>query len=399
MRQRLVILSSVLLGATLGAAAVAAPPRPVDPQHGSWLAPTGGSTARQADQNVERAQARQVDLVLALDVSGSMSGLIDSARQRLWDVVNELGQATPTPRLRVAVLSFGNPQYGAGNGYVRVDQPLTTDLDAVNRTLFAFQTNGGDEYVARAIHTAVEKLDWSGEPDALRILFVAGNESAAQDPMISLSRAVASANQRQVVVNTLFCGSGNDALVADWQSVAQMSNGMFASIDQNLAAVAAPSTPMDAPLARLNEALNKTYVGYGAGAQAAIRNQREQDANARSLSLPAAASRAETKASGLYSNSRWDLVDAVEAGKALDSIETEALPEPMRAMDDAAREAFVRDKAADRARIKSEIKTLAEQRRQFLQANREASADVGLDEAMKRGLRRIAERQGLELRR
>lgn len=37
----------------------------------------------------------QIDIVIALDVSGSMSGLIASAKQRLWDIVNLLGRAQP----------------------------------------------------------------------------------------------------------------------------------------------------------------------------------------------------------------------------------------------------------------------------------------------------------------
>ena len=37
----------------------------------------------------------QIDVVIALDVSGSMSGLIASAKQRLWDIVNQLGRAQP----------------------------------------------------------------------------------------------------------------------------------------------------------------------------------------------------------------------------------------------------------------------------------------------------------------
>ncbi len=36
--------------------------------------------------------ATDVDLVICLDVSGSMNGLIDSAKIRLWDIVNELAK-------------------------------------------------------------------------------------------------------------------------------------------------------------------------------------------------------------------------------------------------------------------------------------------------------------------
>jgi len=48
-------------------------------------------TVHAGSQQEESKQSRQIDVVLALDVSGSMSGLIDSAKQRLWDIVNELG--------------------------------------------------------------------------------------------------------------------------------------------------------------------------------------------------------------------------------------------------------------------------------------------------------------------
>ena len=146
---------------------------------------------------------RHVDLAIALDVSGSMDGLIESAKQRLWDIINELGRAEPSPQLRVAVLSYGNPDYGRRSGYVRVDQPFTRDLDAVNQALFAFGTNGGDEYVARAVHVSVNQLQWSNQPDALRIIFVAGNESAEQDPQIRIEQAIELATDKDIFVNTI----------------------------------------------------------------------------------------------------------------------------------------------------------------------------------------------------
>src|SRR5690349_16618671 len=138
------------------------------------FAPCLGAAADTRGPNDAR---RDVDLVIALDVSGSMDGLIESAKQRLWDITNELARARPVPALRVAILSYGSPSYGEQAGYVRVDLPFTADLDRVNATLFAYQTDGGEEYVARAIQTSLDSLQWSGKQDALRIVFVAGNES------------------------------------------------------------------------------------------------------------------------------------------------------------------------------------------------------------------------------
>lgn len=344
-------------------------------------------------------QGRPVDLVIALDVSGSMSGLIESAKQRLWDVVNELARAQPKPDLRIAILTYGNPAYGAQSGYVNIDRPFTRDLDAVMQTLFSFGTNGGDEYVARAVTTSVHHLDWSGRPDAMKILFVAGNEAANQDPAVSVFQATQAAASKGIVVNTIYCGSEGDEIVAGWRNVATMTNGLFASIDQNAAAVANIATPMDEELARLNEALNQTYVAYGQEGDRYKMNQAAQDSNAASMSLPSVASRTVAKAGDLYKNEDWDLVDALEAGREIEELEAEDLPEPMQTMDAEERKAYVEELAGQRAQITAEIDGLAKKRMAYIAVERDRLAHTGnegFDAALIEGLKDIARKRGFE---
>jgi len=339
-----------------------------------------------------------VDLVLALDVSGSMDGLIDSAKQRLWDIVNELGNAKPRPRLRVAIITFGNPSYGAQSGYVRIDQHFSTDLDQTNQTLFSFQTDGGDEYVARAVHTGLHKLDWSSDANALRVMFVAGNEAATQDPQFNLEQVAKAAMQRGVAVNAIYCGDEQDSDAIGWRQVARSTDGFYASINQQAAAVANVSTPMDTELATLNHELNDTYLPFGADGERGRSNQLEQDEAVMELSKPAMASRAITKSSGLYSSSGWDLVDAVKDGKKLADVPVEALPEPMQTLGASEREAFVVAAAEKREAVQARIQELGKERQSYIEAQRadSADADVGLDDAMKQGLRSIAESRGYE---
>jgi len=337
---------------------------------------------------------RDIDLVIALDVSGSMSGLIDSTKQRLWDIVNELARAQPTPVLRVAILTYGAPDYGAQSGYVRLDLPFTNDLDAVNEKLFSFHTNGGDEYVARVVHTAFERLQWSPSADALRIVFVAGNESAAQDPQLRLEQVMGEAAQRDIVVNAIYCGGDGDEDATGWRRVATLANGTYASIDQDAAAVANIATPYDAQLASLNEALNATYLAVGATGERARSNQVAQDANAAAMSAPAAASRALAKAGALYETS-WDLVSAIAAGNKLEDVATVDLPPEMRVMEPAAREEYVEKKTAERAELQARIQSLGEERRRYIEEHSD-TADDELDTAMLDGLHRAAERKGFE---
>ncbi len=50
------------------------------------------------------SENRAIDLAICLDVSGSMSDLLDSVRGRVWDIVSDLSRASPTPSLRVALI-------------------------------------------------------------------------------------------------------------------------------------------------------------------------------------------------------------------------------------------------------------------------------------------------------
>src|SRR5262245_35459911 len=102
-----------------------------------------------------------VDVVLCLDVSSSMNALIDSAKVKLWDIVNDLGTVKPTPRLRVSLYSYGHSTYDKSKGWVRKEVDLTDDLDTVYQKLNALHIHGGTEYVARVCRDAVVEQKWS----------------------------------------------------------------------------------------------------------------------------------------------------------------------------------------------------------------------------------------------
>jgi hypothetical protein len=244
------------------------------------------------------------------------------------------------------------------------------------------------------VHTAFQRLQWSQAADALRIVFVAGNESAAQDPQLRLEQVMNEAAQRDIVVNAIYCGGNNDEDAAGWRRVATLANGTYASIDQNAAAVANVATPYDAQLASLNEALNATYLALGATGERARKNQVAQDANAAAMSAPAAASRALAKAGALYETS-WDLVSAVAAGMKLEDVATADLPPEMRDMEPAEREEYVEKKAAERAELQTRIQSVGQERRQYIEAHSERAGDA-LDTAMLDGVHQAAERKGFE---
>ncbi len=339
-----------------------------------------GGAAHAAPGHVQPGQAqpgaRHVDVVIALDTSSSMDGLIDSARQKLWDVVNLLSQAKPQPILRVGLIAYGNTGFSPQAGWVHKESDLTTDLDGIYSKLFALRTNGGTEYVARAVTDATNTMQWDQDQQALKIIFVAGNEPANQDPIIPVESAVQAAREKGIFVNAIYCGSQSAGEAIGWQSVARLGGGKYAAIDQNR--VVAINTPMDEELNRLSGELNKTYVSYGRKGKEKAANQMAQDKNAQSVGGMAAASRAAAKSSGLYRNEEWDLLDArAHGGKDVKTMAADELPAELRDLKPAEREVYLDGKAKQRTELQQKIAETNKRREVYIAAERKKTAKPG----------------------
>ena len=182
--------------------------------------------------DAEKPKSKSIDVAICLDVSGSMQHLIESAKVKLWNIVNELAKMQPAPKLRVALYSYGRDNYDPKLGWVRKECELTDDLDLLYQKLFALTTNGGTELVTRVCWDAVDQLQWSTDKDALRMIFVAGNEPASQDKRVSLKQLADRAKKDDVFVNPVYCGNPNHRDAVDWKELAKLAGGNFNSIDQ-----------------------------------------------------------------------------------------------------------------------------------------------------------------------
>ncbi len=310
-------------------------------------------------------EARAVDLAICLDTSGSMSGLINAARQEIWAIVNELALAEPTPDLRVALLTYGSPAYGEETGWVNVDTGFTDDLDMVSDRLFALGTNGGDEFVGRVLNVASSQLKWDLSDDALKLIVVAGNESADQDRLISFRDACRDAISAGIMVNSIYCGAPGDEIALGWAEVAKLADGQYAAIDHNNGTVVV-TTPFDTELSELSTAMNGTYVAYTAEGRFAAENQQRQDENSAAMNSAAVAQRAQTKGGKLYRNT-WDLVEANQQEDfELSGIAEEDLPEVLREMTLEELQSYLEELAERRVEIQNQISEVGQKRDAFM---------------------------------
>ena len=366
------------------------------------VALTGQARAQAPAKPTEKA----IDLVICLDVSGSMNGLIDSAKIQLWNVVNELARIKPTPQLRVGLYTYGATRYDPKKGWVHKDVDLTEDLDEVYKVLNGLKTGGGEEYVARVTKTAIEEQKWSAEKGALKIVFVCGNEPVNQDKQVNLDDVAAQAKKAGVVVNTIYCKWGHDDEIPAWAAFSESCGGRHVNIDQNKAGKQITvKTEFDEQIIKLGEDLNKTYVAYGKDGKAKAENQAAQDKNAGAAPVApgaaptAAHERGVSKAGALYRNATWDLVDKMkEKDFDLTKIKEEDLCDELKKLKPEERLPYLKKKAEERAALQKKIADLAAKRQtkidEELAKKPKTEGEQALDDAFKGVIRDQAKAKG-----
>jgi len=325
-----------------------------------------------------------VQIAILLDNSGSMEGLINQARTEIWKVVNEFATAKQrgvAPRLEIALYEYGD-------GVKRL-QPFTTELDRVSEKLFGIGVHGGDEYCGQVIQAATNELEWSGDPDDLKLIYIAGNEPFTQGP-VKPGAAIEAAKHKGITVNPIACG-GDDPT---WRAGATVAGGDYLVIDHN-SVVATVATPQDAEITRLGQELNKTYLGYGAQGAASANRQQEEDKKAAAAAPAAIVTRSVSKSAKQYDNSGWDLVDGVKGGGVkVGAMKDDELPAEMRGMNEQQKNDYVAQKAKQRADIQTKIQALNAERNKFLAEESKKNAGKAaatLDKAMTGSARKAAE--------
>lgn len=361
------------------------------------LTPIGNKKKKKAADDQEPAK---IQVAILLDTSNSMDGLIDQAKSQLWKMVNELALAKDDngniPNIEIALYDYGNDNHPAKEGYIKLVTPLTADLDLISEKLFGLTTRGGNEFCGQVIATSVDQLAWSEDNDELKVIFIAGNEPFTQGK-VDYKDACKTAINKGIIVNTIFCGNHDEGIDSKWKDGADLADGKYINIDQNVAVVHIDA-PQDTEIEKLNQELNKTYIGYGGKGAARMQMQQKQDSNAATYGKANAVQRAISKSSANYKNADWDLVDAMEEGAVdLEEVEADELPEEMQEMDTKERKEYVEKQAAKRVEIQNQISELNIARREYVANERAKTATENtLDEAIINTIRSQAKSKNLK---
>lgn len=346
-----------------------------------------------------------VEVVFVLDTTGSMGGLINAAKEKIWAIANTLATSKPVPDIRMGLVGYRD----RGDDYITKRTDLTGDLDAVYKALMTFEASGGGdgpESVNEALHEAITAISWSKAKDTYRVVFLFGDcpPHMDYDNDVKYPETCERAARAGILINTIQCGHYADTTPV-WEAIAKGAEGRYFRVEQSGGAILA-ATPFDAELAKLSTEFDDTRLTYGSQAARTRGERRKADADAisKAATLGARARRAEFYAgaageAAFADKAAPDLATDVSSGTiALDAVAEDELPEPMRAMSAEQREQYVKETAAKREALQSRIRELAEKRQAHLQEAMRNAGKTGarsLDAAIFECIKTQAAKKGL----
>ncbi|MCD8138052.1 MAG: VWA domain-containing protein, partial [Parabacteroides gordonii] len=327
------------------------------------------------------ANKTKIQVAILLDTSGSMQGLIEQAKSRLWNIVNTLTTLKfkgETPEIEISLYEYGSYKLYGGD-YIRQITPLTVDLDLISQELFALTTSGSEEYCGTVIRKAVKELEWGRNESDMKLIYIAGNEIFTQGS-VPYKTAIAEAVNGNIFVNTIHCGNEEMASRDLRQDGAIQGTGKFSNKDAN-AGTRQIKTPFDPQIILCNEKLNDTYISYGSIGKERKINQVVQDQNANAISSANYTERAVSKSKAVYKNTSWDLVDKMKEDKnILSSIRKEELPEELKGKSNEEIKKIITQKEGERTALQKEIAELAIKRQAYIEEElKKEGSDSGDD--------------------
>jgi Mg-chelatase subunit ChlD len=386
----------------------------------------------------------QVEVVFCLDTTGSMGGLIEGAKQKIWSISNQIVGGKPGPMLKVGLVAYRD----RGDKYVTQIHDLTDDLDKVYSTIREFKAEGGGdtpESVNQALQESIAKIKWSENKKTLKIVFLVGDAPPHMDYAddVKYADTCKLAKELGIIVNTVQCGSDSNTTKV-WTEIASLAGGSYVSIAQDGAQVRVV-TPFDKRLAEINAEIENSTLCWGSAdkkrndqafqLKAIDGAKREVDAKGESK-VVVAPPKAPTAAPGtvvpttssppggvgggggdaalaiaadrgVYNATRagkminsYDLLSCIKAGTVkLEDVKEDELPEELKKLPKDKRQAYLDDLEKKRDKLREEARDLAKKRDEFTKKALEEAgqkAKSGFDTKVEELLKKQAKTFGID---
>lgn len=342
-------------------------------------------------QEAKPAARPEVEVVFCLDTTGSMGGLIQAAKQKIWAISNQIASGRPTPRLKVGLVAYRD----RGDEYVTKIFDLTDDLDSIHSHLQGLKAAGGGDFpesVNQALHEAVTKISWSKDNKTLKLIFLVGDAPPHMDYAddVKYPETCKKAVENNITINTVQCG-GNAQTKTAWEDICRLAEGSYVQIDQAGGPIVAIATPFDAELGEINREMSKNTLVYG---------RREAQESAKSKAVAGAAlapAAAADRASYLARNNAaasYDLLQNVKDGKVkLEEMKKDELPDELKNLSLAEQKQFLEKLDQTRKELQQKAIDLDKKRSEFIAKKQAENESTRARDSFDQNVLRILQRQ------
>ena len=320
-----------------------------------------------------------VEVAFVLDTTGSMGGLIEGAKRKIWSIATAIVDSNPDAEIRMGLVAYRD----IGDDYVTKTFDLTTDIQDLYAKLLELKARGGGDWpesVNEALDVAVNKLQWTPGSDVRRIVFLVGDAPPhmdyAQDTKYPTTLAVA--KQKDIIVNAVQAGDARDTERV-WRDIAQNGDGRYIPIPQDGGQVVIIETPYDDDIIILQKQINRTVIPYGPRAF----QKRTEDKTRQLAQVAAAAPAAGLRNGELSQQARQALVGGHHRRRRsgqrrrrgpqkLDGIKEDELPDNLRKLKPEQRTAELDKQMKERNALNEKLAALVPKRDKYVTKQRES---------------------------
>jgi len=361
------------------------------------------------DQNIEvNNDAPVIELVFCLDATGSMSGLINTAKEKIWDIVSVTSQCNPEPVIRLGIIFYRDLQ----DEFVTKTYPLTTNIDSIYSELLSIEAQGGGDHpesVNQALNEAVTKMGWKEGENIYRTIFLVGDCPPHMDYKqdIKYPTSCKLANENGIVINTIKLGVQCSDAIHHFKKIAKLTNGKYKQLGQNADDVII-ETPLDDSIYYFSNKIDVSKLYYGSSKEQKLMNKKKENALSiyNNSSLNSVASRAKfnlSKSGNRNLFGKKELIEDLISNKIkLENINENELPDEIKTINKNEREKYLKLLQKQRAENISKLKELTIKREQFISKKMKQDStrtlfseeifDIIKDQAANKGVKIIDEK-------
>ncbi len=321
---------------------------------------------------VPRPKGQNAEIVFCLDATGSMSGLISTAKEKIWNIVSDLAQSNDIDTLKMGMVFYRD----RGDLFVTKSVPLTVDLDDAYLKLLEIEADGGGdspESVNQGLYEAVTDMDWAIDKTTYRTIFVVGDCPPHMDyeDDVRYTESCVLAAEKGITINTIKLGGDCLEAITHFKKMSKCTQGEFLQLDQN-AKDYVIETPYDHEVNAISRKIDESRLYYGSEEEQKL----NYDKKAKSMEVYQKGSSTANSARASFKNSKsgkksWmgskEIVSDFKTGKVdLEEIEEENLPTLLKDKTTSQKEELIKKMVEERDTNERRLKELSDKRKKYI---------------------------------